>query len=120
MTGRPRCGSALIEVLIGLVVLAIGGTALVTMLGQTMHSVESLRAAEIQTRAAASQLATLSILTRSELTQRVGRSNASGWSLTIERMSSDLFSVAIAASDTGLVLLRTTLYRPDTASHATP
>jgi hypothetical protein len=41
-----------------------------------------------------------------------------GFSVSINRDGNDLFDVAIATSDTGLVLLRTTFYRPDTTNAA--
>lgn len=96
--------------------LAIGGTALVTLLGQTARSIESLRMAELETRAASAELSTLAVLGNEQLTSRLGRTHSRGWSLVITRTSANLFDVSIAASDTGKVLLHTTLYRPDTAT----
>src|SRR5690242_1332131 len=120
MAGRPRRGSSFIEVLVSLVLLAIAGTGLITLLGQTVHSLESLRATEVQTRAAGFELSALAVLDRAALAARVGRTRSHGWSMQINRPSPDLFEVTVAASDTGMVLLRTTLYRPDTSSNATP
>jgi len=115
---RTRRGWALIEVLLSLVLLAIGGMALITLLGQSTHSIESLHASELQTRAAGAQLNALSILSRADLAGRVGRTTMRGFSVSINRDGNDLFDVAIARSDTGLVLLRTTFYRPDTTDAA--
>ena len=117
---RPRGGSALIEVLIALVLLAVSGTALVTLLGQTQRSIVTLRETERQTRDAAAELSALSVLGRSDLAARVGWTTAHGWSLRIDRLAADLFDVGIATSDTGAVLLRTALYRPDTADAPKP
>src|SRR5215212_4406068 len=110
----PRAGSAVIEVLIALVLLAVSGTALVTLLGQTRRSIATLGESERQTRAAAAELNALSLLGRSDLAARVGRTTVHHWSLRIDHLATDLFDVGIAPSDTGAVLLRTTLYRPDT------
>jgi Tfp pilus assembly protein PilV len=120
MTGRPRRGSSFIEVVLALVLLAIAGTALITLMGQTAHTIESLRATERQTEAASAELSALAVLSAPQLVQRTGRTRIHGWSMSIDRTSADLFDVAIAASDTGMVLLRTTLYRPDTTAHAAP
>ena len=120
MPGRPRRGSSFIEVLSSLVLLAIAGTALITLLGQTAQSLENLRAAEVQTRAAAFELSALATLDRAALAGRVGRTRSHGWSMQITRPAPNLFDVAVAASDTGMVLLRTKLYRPDTTTNATP
>ncbi|HEY9226640.1 MAG TPA: hypothetical protein VIP11_08345 [Gemmatimonadaceae bacterium] len=117
---RVRRGAAFIEVLLALVLLAIGGTALITLLGQTAHSMESLRRSEIETRAAAAELSALSVLSRADLVGREGRRRVHGWTLDITRTSASLFDARIAASDTGMVLLRTTLYRPDTSDASSP
>jgi len=118
MSASRRRGSSFIEVVLALVLMAIAGVALITLMGQTAQSIESLRATERQTRAASVELSALSVLGTTELSERVGRMHVRGWSMSIERTSTNLFDVAIAASDTGMVLLRTTLYRPDTATNA--
>jgi len=120
MRARPRRGSAFIEVLIGLVLLAVSGTALITLMGQTARTLEQLRLTETQTRAAGLELGAFAILNRAELAQRVGATRVHGWSIRVSRTSDALFDVVIATSDTGMVLLRTTLYRPDTATNANP
>lgn len=114
---RPRRGSSFIEVLLSLVLLAIGGTALITLLGQTARSIESVRAAEVQTRAASVEIGALAVLTGPQLAARAGRTITHGWFMSIDRPAPGLFDVSIAASDTGMVLLRTTLYRPDSATN---
>ena len=115
---RRRRGSAFIDVLLSLVLLAIGGTALITLLGQTSHTIESLHQSELQTRAASRQLNALAVMSRTELLTRVGRQTVRGLSLSITREGAELFDVSIATSDAGKVLLRTTLYRPDTTDAA--
>jgi hypothetical protein len=117
---HPRDGSALIEVLIALVLLAVSGTALITLLGQTRHSIESLEASEREARAAGFALSSMVVLSRAELVARLGRRVVGGWSVTVEAIDQALFDVGVAASDTSAVVLRTTLYRPDTTSAATP
>jgi type II secretory pathway pseudopilin PulG len=117
---RSRRGSALIEVLVALLLLAISGTALITLLGQTTRSIVTVFATERQTRDAAAQLTRLSTLNRSDLIGRTGRGYVRGWWLAVDRANADLFDVSIAASDTGMVLLRTTLYRPEVPNDTTP
>jgi hypothetical protein len=118
MIARSRRGTSFIEVLLSLVLLAIAGTTLITLLGQTMHSVENLRGIEAETRAAAAELARFTVVTRSDLVARIGRNKTRGWLITIQQTTPSLFDVDIATSDTGMVLLRTTLYRPDTVGNA--
>jgi type II secretory pathway pseudopilin PulG len=126
MTGRvtrqccrrhARRGSSFIEVLLSLMLLAIAGTALVALLAQTGRSMESLRATEAQTRAASAEISALAVVDGTDLVARAGRRFVHGWSMTITQPMPDLFDITIAASDTGLILLRTTLYRPDTSAN---
>ena len=116
----PR-GSALIEALVALMLLAIAGTGLVTLLGQTAHSMQSTRETERTTRRASAELDRLALLDRTSLAASVGRQALRGWTLDITQRTVDLFDVRIAESDTSAPLLRTTIYRPrlDSAS-ATP
>lgn len=108
---RRRSGSALIEVLIAIVLLATAGTGLVTLLGQTARSMRTTLESEQLVRRASEELDRLVLLDRSGLLARAGRSNVRGWTLDILPLRGGLFDVRIAESDTTRVLLRTTLYR---------
>jgi Tfp pilus assembly protein PilV len=105
----------LIEVLVGLVLLAVSGTALITLLGQTFEAMRSTQASERLARAASEQLGGLATLTRADLLAAAGRRSVNGWALTVTADSPNLFDVSIAESDSGALLLRTTVYRPDTS-----
>lgn len=117
---RTRSGSALIEVLVALVVLATAGTGLVVFLGQTAHTLRHMRDQERLTRLASTQLDRIVLWDRTAFVARIGRSSFDGWTVDVRLATPELFDVAIAASDTGAVLLRTTAYRPDTIDAATP
>lgn len=108
-----RRGSVLIEVMIALILLAMSGSALITLLGQTAHSMRRTLESERLARGASEQLGSLMIATRGELLSGVGRTVVRGWTIQISAASTSLFEVSIAASDSGAPLLRTTLYRPD-------
>lgn len=120
MFAEPRRGSTFIEVLLSLVLLTISGTALVTLLGQTARAIQNVRESEIQTRSAGLEVSALAQLDRTALIARIGRTRPRGWLMQIDRAAPDLFDVRVSPSDTGLVLIQTTLYRPDSARHATP
>ena len=125
VTGRRhvraiRSGSALIEVLIALVILAAAGTGLVTFLGQTAHTLRQLRDEERMIRLASAQLDRMVLWDRAAFVARLGRSAFDGWTVVVQQMTPELFDVAIAATDSGAVLLQTTAYRPDTIHVATP
>jgi Tfp pilus assembly protein PilV len=107
-----RRGSALIEVLVAIVVLAIGGTSLITLLGQTAYSMRTTFESQRLALAASDEMNRLVIVQRSDLLARVGHRMDRGWVVDIEAAPPSLFSVGIAQSDTGAVLLHTILYRP--------
>jgi prepilin-type N-terminal cleavage/methylation domain-containing protein len=119
-SNAPRRGMALMEVLIALVVLALSGTALITLLGQTAHTVRTLHRSEQLVRLASAELERMVVWDRREFAAHVGRSTFRGWSLQIDERAAALFDVAIAESDTGIVLLRTTMYRPDSIRATEP
>jgi hypothetical protein len=74
---------------------------------------------ERDVRAASAELDALTTLDRQTLIGRLGTSTQHGISVRVERIGADLFDVGIAAADSTAPLLRTVLYRPDTA-HVTP
>jgi Tfp pilus assembly protein PilV len=115
---RSRHGSTLIDVLLALVLLAIAGTALVALLGQTSHSIRDAVESERLARRASEQIAWLSTETRADLDSRLGRTNLRGWTLDVRAASSTLFDISLSLSDTSAPLLRTLFYRPDTDSSA--
>ncbi len=111
---RRRSGSAIIEALIATVMLATAGVALITLLGQTEHSMRSVRTSERITREASDRLERLVLLSRSDLVAREGRTSFAGWTLVVTAVGSSLFDVSVAPTDTSAPLLVTTIYRPDT------
>jgi hypothetical protein len=104
----------LLDVVIALVVLGLSGVAMITLLGQTAHSVRTVRNTERELRRASDELGRFVVYDRTQLTGMVGRSLSHGWSIDVRQATPDLFDVAIAESDTSAALLRTTVYRPDT------
>jgi hypothetical protein len=119
MRGKIKRGSALLDVIVALVVLGLSGIAMITVLGQTTHSMRSVRNTERQLRHASDELGRFVVYDRIQLTGMVGRSLSHGWSIEVRQAAPDLFDVSIAESDTSAALLRTTIYRPDTLHAST-
>jgi Tfp pilus assembly protein PilV len=118
--GRRRRGSALIEVLVALVLLAIAGVAMITLLGQTSRTMRATRDTERETSAASSVLDRFAAMSRADLLASVGRRDVTAFRADVAEPSPDLFEIAVAASDTSPVLLRTVLYRPDSSRDDAP
>ena len=117
---KRRDGSALIEVLVALALLAVGGVALVTLLGQTSRTMRSTRDTERETSDASRVLDRLAAMDRAGLLAWIGRRDVGGSRAEISEPSPDLFDILVARSDTSPLLLRTTLYRPDSSRDAKP
>lgn len=113
-----RCGSALVEVLVALVLLAVGGVALVTLLGQTGHTMRATRATERRTADASAILRRFEAMDRAALVASIGTRDAAGLRAQIAERVPDLFEVTVAESDTSPALLHTVLYRPDSIHDA--
>lgn len=116
---NARAGSALIEVLIALVMLALAGTGFITLLGQTAHTMRMTLVAERETRSASEQLRALMLLDADSLTAMAGRRALRGWTVDIVPRPGNVFDLSIAATDTTAVLLKTSLYRRNSDSNAT-
>lgn len=120
MCANRRRGSALLDVVVALVVLGLGGIAMITLLGQTAYGVRTVRNTERNVRRASDELGRVVVYDRSQLVAMVGRSSSHGWSIEVVQSAPDVFDIAIADNDTTAVLLRTTVYRPDTVHATTP
>ena len=120
MRDRTPRGSALVEVLVALVLLAVSGVAMVTLLGQTSRSMRSARDTERETDSASRVLDRVAAADRAGLLASLGRHDASGLRVAVLETSPDLFDVAVAVSDTSGVLMRTVFYRPDSSHAVTP
>lgn len=111
---RPRHGFALIEVLVAILVLSIGGTGLITLLGQTARTMQIVDRADRASLGASRELDRLEALSRAELLSRVGRFRDDGWTIDVGQRTTVLFEAAVAESDTSPAIARTIFYRPDT------
>ena len=113
-------GSALLDVVIALAVLGLSGVGLVTLLGQTAHSMRNVRTTERELRRASDELGRFVMYDRSHLIAMVGKSVSHGWIIDVAQAAPSLFDVSIAATPAALPLLRTTVYRPDTLRSNAP
>jgi len=116
---RNRRGVALIDALIALVILATAGVGFVALLAQTASTLRGLRDRERLVYRASSRLAAISVLPRSELLGRLGETVDDDFVLRVSQSAGGLFDVAILQPHSSRLLVRTTLYRPDTI-HAAP
>lgn len=111
-------GAVLLEVVVALTILAVGGAAGVTMAAEAARAVGHARAADGELRAASHFMENVALWTRADLDRHLGARPQGAWTLSIDRPDPELYTAALADSS-GRVLLRTSLFRADTA-HAAP
>ena len=114
-----RGGSALLEVVVGLTILAVAGTAFVALLAQSAGSMDEFRRREAETVQAQAALERITLWSRTELAAHVGTSALPGLTVHISEIAPSLYAIAMMDSVDRVALLRTFLYAPDSA-RATP
>ncbi len=113
MPGNER-GMTLVEALAALVILAVGGTALVASLGAAVRAERSATAEERATDSASRVLAAVSLLTRSDLDRRLGERTVGEFRVSVQRPEPMLYRAAVAELKAPNVeLVVTVLYRPE-------
>jgi type II secretory pathway pseudopilin PulG len=112
---RPKRGVALLEVMVGLTLLAIAGVGLLVVLVQATDSVHEIDRRDGEARAASGQLDRASLWTRDQLDARIGSTRLADWTLHVAPLTPTMYRVALADTMTGALVLETSLYRPDSA-----
>jgi type II secretory pathway pseudopilin PulG len=111
--GRRARGVAMLEVLVGLSILAVAGVALLVLLAQTMDAVDRRYRHDAATRAASARLDEIALWNRAQLDARIGATPHGAWTLRVMALTRTLYHVELADPTTGVGLLKTSLYRPD-------
>ena len=109
--GGARTGLTLIEVVVSLAILGTAGIAIMGMAHQAFVAASRAIQLDRETRAASAFLEAVTIWTRDELDQRLGRRPQGVWWLRIDRTSESVYAITLTDS-ANRALLRTALYRP--------
>ena len=110
-----RSGAVLLEAIVAVVILAVAGTAAVTIVGQGADSVRRAREADVEAREASALMHAVALWTRGDLDRRLGSREQGPWRLSIQRPAPQLYDLALMDSAGTRVILRTSLFRPDSA-----
>lgn len=110
---RIRAGAGLLEVVAAVLILSIAGVTAVVMVTEAARSVERARAADAEMRAASAFLDAVALWTPEDLDRRLGVRRQGPWRLYLERPLPALYTVVLADTAGGRVLLRTSLFRPE-------
>ena len=111
-----RRGAVLLEAVVALVILSVAGTAAVTLVAGSADAVRRARIADEEAREAGAFLHAVALWSRDDLDRRLGaRAQGEHWRLVIQRPSPTLYEVVLTDADGTREVLRTTLFRPDSA-----
>jgi type II secretory pathway pseudopilin PulG len=107
-------GATLLEAMVALALLAGAGTSLLAALSASIRSDTELQRREAALRSAHRVLTAMSLLTRDELDQRIGRHPVGEFIAEVQRPEPTLYRLSIAeARAPGVEALMTVVYRPD-------
>jgi type II secretory pathway pseudopilin PulG len=115
-----RSGAVLLEAIVAIVILSVAGTAAVAMVGQAADGVRRAGAADVEAREASALMHAVALWTREDLDLRLGSRQQGPWRLSVQRPDPELYDVALTDSAGASVILRTSLFRPDTARALLP
>lgn len=110
--GSRQSGVALLEALVALVILTVGGLSATVAVRQGFESVRRAEAADAEMRAASAFFDAVALWTRTDLDQHLGSRPEGVWRLQIDRPVPTLYLIALSDSTGARELLRTALYRP--------
>ena len=108
-----RSGAVLMEAMVAVVILAVAGTTAVTLVSQGADSVRRAREADVEAREASALMHAVALWTREDLDRRLGSRAQGPWRLSIQRPDPELYDLALMDSAGTRVILRTSLFRPD-------
>jgi type II secretory pathway pseudopilin PulG len=111
MMRAPR-GMVLLEVMLGIAILGMAGVALITLLTQTVATVQRGRTTERKVASASQLLDRASLWSAAELTVHLGRTRVAGWDVQVDALGRRLYDVSILDTLSETPVLRTTFYRP--------
>jgi type II secretory pathway pseudopilin PulG len=113
-----RSGAVLLEAIVAVVILAVAGTSAVTIVSQGADSVRRAREADVEAREASALMHAVALWTREDLDRRLGSRPQGPWRLSIQRPDPLLYDLALMDSTGTRVILRTSLFRPDSVRDA--
>lgn len=112
-------GAVLLEVLVALTILSVGGTAAVLSTAEAARAVAHARERDQELRAADAFMNAVALWPREDLDRRLGERPQGAWRLRVDRPDRRLYVVSLRDS-AGAELLHTSLFRPDSSVHALP
>jgi type II secretory pathway pseudopilin PulG len=108
-----RRGAVLLEAIVAMAILAVAGTAAVTAVAQAADAVRRAEQADTEARRASAFFHAAALWTRADLDRRLGDRPQGPWRLEVQRPAQEVYDLTLRDSTGARVLLRTSLFRPD-------
>ena len=111
----PRRGVALLEALVAMTILATAGVAVIAIAADGSRMLVHARATESEVRQASALFDAVALWPRLDLDRHLGNRVQRNWRMWIERPTPTIYTVVLMDSTGHREILRTALYRPDSA-----
>jgi prepilin-type N-terminal cleavage/methylation domain-containing protein len=113
-----RAGLTLLEVLVALALLGIGGAAWLGLAGQSAQTLNGMRAREAQVQRAAQVMTRVSLWPRERLATFAAGGVTEGFRVHVVQLAPTLYQLSVADSGSGSPLISTSLHF--STAHAVP
>ncbi|MGH7648291.1 MAG: hypothetical protein ACREND_09250 [Gemmatimonadaceae bacterium] len=114
-----RTGMVLLEVIVGLTILAVSATTMVALADASLRAVARAQAADDAVARADDFFQAVALWPRADLDRHLGDRAEGAWQMRVDRPSRTLYTVTLYDS-AGRALLHTSLFRAEEAGHGTP
>lgn len=104
---------ALLEVIVAMTILVVAALSTVAWVSQAAATVVHADEAAVEVDSASDYLDRIALWTRTDLDRHLGPRRQGIWTVTLERPTSELYTVTMRDSTDSRTILRTTLYRPE-------
>lgn len=114
-----RGGMVLLEVIVGLTILAVSATTMVALADASLRAVAHAQAADDAVVRADDFFEAVALWPRADLDRHLGNRVEGAWQMRVDRPKRTLYIVTLYDS-AGRALLHTSLFRAEDAGHGTP
>ena len=115
-----RRGMVLLEVIVGLTILAVSATTMVELAGESLRAVARANDADAEMRRADALLQAVALWPRADLDRHLGDRLEGAWNMRVDRPSPTLYTVTLRDTLTGRAMLRTSLFRAEANADVAP
>ena len=115
-----RRGMVLLEVIVGLTILAVSATTMVELAGESLQAVARANDADTEMRRADAFLQAVALWPRADLDRHLGDRLEGPWGMRVDRPSPTLYTITLRDTLTGRAMLHTSLFRAEANANGAP